>query len=257
MENKIEVFPALRLQPDKLLLTPQMKYTLKVEGGPSRSPYGANAGGGHVVTNFNIENPDVASIDSSNEVTGETVGDSVLRVQIYHIISANQRKDSQEWRSLVSEKQIFVKVRLVTSIAIPDNQQRMVYTGSLLKQLAVLKYKDETFTHGIAPVSFSWDCSNPDILEPNPSLLEPLQYQRSEIDKSGQSRYTHQVVTKTIRDNLNNNAAVFSSSYNSSGIHARALRAGEATLQVTMAIEYPKAYRRDQNWFKTSALLKV
>jgi|TARA_B110000285_G_C15137239_1_gene627911 hypothetical protein len=122
MENKIEVFPALRLQPDKLLLTPLMKYTLKVEGGPSRSPYGANAGGGHVVTQFNIENPEVASIDSSNEVTGETVGDSILRVQIYHIISANQRKDSQEWRSLVSEKQIFVKVRLVTGIAIPDNQ---------------------------------------------------------------------------------------------------------------------------------------
>lgn len=47
-ENKIEVFPALRLHPDKLLLTPQMKYTLKVEGGPSRGPYGVNAGGGHV-----------------------------------------------------------------------------------------------------------------------------------------------------------------------------------------------------------------
>jgi len=28
-------------------------------------------------------------------------------------------------------------------------------------------------------------------------------------------------------------------------------------LQVTMAIEYPKVYRRDQNWFQTSALLKV
>jgi len=55
----------------------------------------------------------------------------------------------------------------------------MVYTGSLLKQLAVLKYNNETFTHGIAPVSFSWNCSNPDILEPNPSLLEPLEYQRN------------------------------------------------------------------------------
>ena len=66
-----------------------MKYTLKVEGGPSRSPYGANAGGGHVVTSFYIEDPSVASIDSANEVTGEAVGDSVLRVQIYHIISAN------------------------------------------------------------------------------------------------------------------------------------------------------------------------
>lgn len=79
----------MRLKPDKLLLTPQMKYTLKVEGGPSRSPHGANTGVGHVVTNFSMGNLKVASIDKSNEVTGETVGDSVLRVQIYHIISAN------------------------------------------------------------------------------------------------------------------------------------------------------------------------
>jgi hypothetical protein len=139
----------------------------------------------------------------------------------------------------------------------------MVYTGSLLKQLAVLKYNNETFTHGIAPVSFSWNCSNPDILEPNPSLLEPLQYQRNSKatdhpEQQGSSRYSgHQTSTKTIRDNLKNNAAVFSSAFNSSGIHARALRAGEATLQVTMAIEYPNVYRRDQNWFQTSALLKV
>lgn len=150
----------------------------------------------------------------------------------------------------------------MTAIAIPDNQQRMVYTGSLLKQLAVLKYNNETFTHGIAPISFSWNCSNPDILEPNPSLLEPLQYQRNDYDreteKPGQSRYaSHQITTKTIRDNLKNSAAVFSSSFNSSGIHARALRAGEATLQVTMAIEYPNVYRRERNWFQTSALLKV
>mmetsp|Transcript_38287 Transcript_38287/g.58359 ORF Transcript_38287/g.58359 Transcript_38287/m.58359 type:complete len:118 (-) Transcript_38287:2157-2510(-) len=31
---KLEVFPPLRINPHNLLLTPNMKYTLKIEGGP-------------------------------------------------------------------------------------------------------------------------------------------------------------------------------------------------------------------------------
>lgn len=36
---KIEVFPILEIQPNSLLLTPYMKYTLVIAGGPSRSVY--------------------------------------------------------------------------------------------------------------------------------------------------------------------------------------------------------------------------
>ena len=58
------------LYPENLLLTPRMRYTLDVRGGPSRGSLGANAGGGHVNFNFDIEDENVASIDSFREITG-------------------------------------------------------------------------------------------------------------------------------------------------------------------------------------------
>lgn len=62
-------------------------------------------------------------------------------------------------------------MRLVSSISIPENQQRLVYTNSLLKQIAVLKYQDQSgvswiFSNGIGPMSFSWTSSNEEILQP-------------------------------------------------------------------------------------------
>jgi len=50
---------------------------------------------------------------------------------------------------------------------------------------------------------------------------------------------------------------VFTTTFNSSSIHAKALKAGEAILSVRMAIEYPDLYRREANWFQNKALLKV
>lgn len=61
-----------------------------------------------------------------------------------------------------------------------------------------------------------------------------------------------------IRDNkANNDKVAFTTSFNSSGIHANAIKAGEAIIRCKMAIEYPYQYRKKQNWFETSALLKV
>jgi hypothetical protein len=37
----------------------------------------------------------------------------------------------------------------------------------------------------------------------------------------------------------------------------KAENTGEANLSVRMAIEYPKAYKNEPNWFKASQLLKV
>lgn len=50
---------------------------------------------------------------------------------------------------------------------------------------------------------------------------------------------------------------MFSTAFNSSSIHANAVKAGEAVLNVRMAIEYPDDYRRKTNWFDTKALVKV
>ena len=133
-------------------------------------------------------------------------------------------------------------MRLVTGIEIPFNQQKSVYTGSMLKQLAVLKHFNETFSHGVAPVSWDWNCSHPTILRPNfPSDQE----------------YQPHLHSKTIRNGLDNSVQVFTTAFNSSSIHANALKAGEALINVKMAIEYPQKYSNEQNWFTAKTLIKV
>lgn len=96
--NKIEVFPVLDLYPKTLLLTPDMKYTLGVLGGPSRG-YDENVRGTHVEIKFDTEDRDVATIDSFREVHAHAVGDTRLYYNIMHTKRAN---DGKETRSIVS-----------------------------------------------------------------------------------------------------------------------------------------------------------
>jgi len=162
--NKLEVFPVLTLVPSTLLLTPNMRYTLRILGGPSRGSYGSSIEGSLVDIRFDIEDSRVASIDSLREITAREVGDTSLA---YTIIQTKQARDGKEWRNIVSKRTLPIRVRLVTSIEIPSNQQRIVYSGSMLKQLAVLKHHNETFSHGVAPISWDWNCSHPGILRPH------------------------------------------------------------------------------------------
>jgi len=53
--NKLEVFPVLTLVPSTLLLTPNMRYTLRILGGPSRGSYGSSIEGSKVDIRFDIE----------------------------------------------------------------------------------------------------------------------------------------------------------------------------------------------------------
>jgi hypothetical protein len=246
--NKIEVFPVLTLLPSSLLLTPNMRYTLGISGGPSRGSYGSSVEGSSVEIRFEIENPKIASIDSVREITAKEVGDTSL---LYTIVQTKQSREGREWKNTVSRRTVPIRVRLVTHIEIPANQQRIVYTGSMLKQLAVLRYKndshDEVFSHGVAPVSWDWNCSHPSILRPH-----------FPADMAATAQSQHHVYTKVVRDNTrNNNNAVFSTAFNSSSIHANAVKAGEAVLNVRMAIEYPELYNSETNWFEAKALLKV
>lgn len=107
-----------------------MRYTLKVLGGPSRGSYGTNVGGSHVEIKFDIEDRNVATVDDFREITALEVGDTTL---FYNIIQSSLSSDQKEHKAILSQRRIPVKVRLVSSIEIPDNQQRIVYTGSLLK----------------------------------------------------------------------------------------------------------------------------
>lgn len=69
--NKIEVFPILKLHPSTLLLTPMMRYTLRITGGPSRGSYGSNIEGSQVEPKFDIPDQEIAFIDKVQEITAK------------------------------------------------------------------------------------------------------------------------------------------------------------------------------------------
>ena len=130
---KIEVFPLLEIYPSSLLLTPSMKYTLQIVGGPIRGAISGDS----VEIKFEVENKQVASVDQHREVTGLEIGDTNL---YYEIIQIKADKGDSQRRSIVSKKTVPIRVRLVTGIEIPFNNQRTVYSGSMIKLLAILKY---------------------------------------------------------------------------------------------------------------------
>jgi hypothetical protein len=59
---RIEVFPLLEVIPAELLITPNMRYTLQIVGGPQSSRHAASDGS-HVEIKFEIEEKDIASVD--------------------------------------------------------------------------------------------------------------------------------------------------------------------------------------------------
>ena len=126
-----------------------------------------------------------------------------------------------------------IRVRLVTEIEIPFTHQRQIYSGSFIKMMAVLKFGEELFHHGIAPISYSWNCTEGRVL----ALDIPT---KQELANSlvMTSRY--------IRDNERNNDKVeFFTSFNSSSIYAMGEHEGETLVSVLLAIEYPEKYRRE------------
>jgi|LauGreDrversion4_2_1035121.scaffolds.fasta_scaffold13347_2 hypothetical protein len=116
----------------------------------------------------------------------------------------------------------------------------------MIKLMAILKFNEETFTHGIAPISYSWNISNPSVIQLN------LPHAKSEVS-------TALVLSnKKIRDNEhNNNNAVFSSNFNSSTVYSTGVRPGEAQVSVQLAIEYPSEYKGSKNWFSKTITLRI
>lgn len=125
-----------------------MRYTLKPKGGLQDNHPG-------ISIEIKMQNKSIAVIDETKEIKALLVGDTQL---IYSIFHSNQ---------IVAQKTLLIRVHLVTSIEVPQQNERVVYTNSMLKQIAVLKYHNETFSFGISPVSFDWKCSQPSILTPH------------------------------------------------------------------------------------------
>ena len=86
---RIEVFPLLEIYPNNLLITPNMRYTLQIVGGPQTAAKNMNQDGSHIEIKFDIENKEVATIDRSREVTGHEVGDAILKYEIIQLRTQN------------------------------------------------------------------------------------------------------------------------------------------------------------------------
>ena len=120
----MEVFPLLQIYPSELLLTPNMKYTLQILGGPHSSVQSFNQGSS-IEIQFDIEQTKVATVDQNREVTGLAVGDATLR---YFIVqhrtpkSPSPRGIEEKSNTVISKKNVPIRVRLVTGIEIPQSQ---------------------------------------------------------------------------------------------------------------------------------------
>lgn len=151
-----------------------------MKGGPHTSVQSFQDGSS-IEIKFDIQESEIASVDQNREVTGLQVGDATLR---YLIIQQRAQKSetprgvSQELleqgsTGVVSKHSVPIRVRLVTDIEIPLANQRQIYTNSLVKLNAVLKYNNEYFTHGVAPISYTWESNNGRVLQlelPNEGL---------------------------------------------------------------------------------------
>lgn len=170
---------------------------------------------------FDVEDKSIATVDVFREITGHDIGDTRLFYEIIQLKPGSQG----EKRAIVSKKTIPIRVRLVTDIEIPYNNQRTVYSTSMIKLIAVLKYQQEIFTHGIAPISYSWNCTSPTIL----SLSFPA---KSDMN-SGSLATTLIMASKNIRNNEHgDNSAKFLTTFNSSTIYSVGGKQGEALVSL-------------------------
>ena len=64
----------------------------------------------------------------------------------------------------MSKKSVPIRVRLVTGVEVPLSHQRQIYSNSEVKLGVMLKFEDEYFNVGLAPVSYSWNCTHPRVL---------------------------------------------------------------------------------------------
>lgn len=90
------------------------------------------------------------------EIEGFRVGDTAI---VYTIIEGSDCKASGG--HTISSKEIRVRVRLPTSVRIPDMENRKVDSGSFLKAQAILVYGQEDFNHGVAPIMYAWSSDTP------------------------------------------------------------------------------------------------
>ena len=90
----------------------------------------------------------------------------------------------------------------------------------------MLKFHDEYFNHGIAPISYNWNCTQARVLN-----LDLPSKQELAASLGIESHFA--MTQKIVRDGLrNDNNRYFFSAFNSSSIYATASHEGDALLRV-------------------------
>lgn len=232
---RIEVFDIVRIVPDSILLFPGGRWTIQVEGGP----HGGSRGS--VYREYEIEDTYIGEIDEYGEVLGKHVGESWLHLKLYY--------KSNNQRTLLASRKIKVRVALITSIEIPMMNERSVFVNSLTRLNVKLKHNKETFLHAIGPLSFEWKTSSSHVY----SLSLP-----SRKDSKGGGSSTNLVLHKAdIWNGETKEKEEFSTNFNYSSVVGVANKNGDARVSVKMAIQYPKEYNNEKNFFHSNVRIKV
>ena len=104
----------------------------------------------------------------------------------------------------------------------------------MIRMIGVLKYHDEYFTHGLAPISYSWNVTNPTTL----GLSLP-----SKSDMPGTNNIL--AVNQKVRHNLSGRLENFHTSFNSSSVYSIASKEGDSQVSLLLAILYPPKYEAE------------
>jgi len=236
----IEVFPFLEIIPTNLLLTPNMRYTLRIQGGPQKETTDFQVFSQNEIK-FDIQDSEIASIDQHRDVTAHKVGDTTLFYKVVQIGSASNSV-------IISQRTVKIRVRLVTDIEIPYNHNRQIFQGSIIKLNGVLKFGEEYFNHGVAPISYNWNSTAQNVL-----LVQIPN--RSDLPSGSSTGVLHQ--TKKIRDATRGGIYTFHTALNSSSVYSQANGVGESEVQLDLAIEYPVTYYYEKNWFSTRITVRT
>ena len=103
-----------------------------------------------------------------------------------------------------------------------------------------MKYEHEYFHHGIAPISYNWNCTQERVL----TLDVPTKQQLAATHGVAPNNLV--MTSRYVRDNkANMDKVTFFSAFNSSSIYASANKDGDAIVSVLLAIEYPDAYKME------------
>jgi len=232
---RIEVFDVVKLAPESILLFPGGRWTIQVQGGPQGGSRGS------VYREYEVEDDHICEIDEYGEVHGKHVGETWLSLNLFY--------KSNNQRSQLASRRTKIKVALVTSIEIPMMNERSVFVNSLTRLNVKLKYHNQTFLHAIGPLSFDWSTSSSHVY----SLSLP-----SRKDSKGGGSSTNLVQLKSdIWDGEKKINEEFSTNFNYSSIVGIANKNGDAQVSVKMAIEYPKEYKNEKNYFHNSVRIKV